>query len=219
FLDEIGEMPLQLQPKLLRVLDDGSFIPMGESREKRVDVRILAATNVDLQAKIAAGEFREDLYFRFAAFTVTVPPIQARPADIPLLANHFLQMFATEMGLETPTLGDEALSALEAYHFPGNVRELKNIIERALIESGGGEIQAQHLHFFHLASAAPTQRLPTDSSGEDDASSLPLNLKQAEAMLIQRALEQTDGRMTEAAKRLGIGRKTLYRKLRNGRDS
>ena len=212
FLDEIGEMPLQLQVKLLRVLEDGSFVPLGGTSEKSVDVRILAATNVDIQAKIAEGGFREDLYFRFAAFTVAVPPLRERPTDIPLLVNHFLQMFATEMAIETPVLNDEALSALMDYAFPGNVRELKNIIERALIESGGREICPEHLHFTQLRESAAAT-LPTGDSEVNHIKSLPLNLQQTEAILIQRALEQTNGNISEAARLLGIGRQTLYRKL------
>jgi transcriptional regulator with PAS, ATPase and Fis domain len=212
FLDEIGEMPLPLQVKLLRVLEDGSILPLGGTAEKRVDVRILAATNVDIQVKISAGKFREDLYFRLAAFIVTIPPLRERPGDIPLLANHFLKLFATEMAIETPALSDEALSTLTAYAFPGNVRELKNIIERALIESGGGDIHPEHLHFTQLRGA--TVPPPADSVEVNHAAkSLPLNLQQAEALLIQRALEQTNGNISEAARLLGIGRQTLYRKL------
>jgi len=203
FLDEIGEMPPELQVKLLRVLQDGSFVSLGGDSEKHVDVRILAATNADLQAKIAEGAFREDLYFRLATFTVSVPPLRERPADIPLLVNHFLQMFATEMAIEMPTLSSEALSALMDYAFPGNVRELKNIIERALIESGGSEIQPKHLHF-----------LPDTTSTKDKSSlEIPLNLQQAEVFLIKRVLTQAGGNISEAARLLGIARPTLYRKL------
>jgi len=212
FLDEIGEMPLELQVKLLRVLEDGSFVPLGGTGEKRVDVRILAATNADLQTKIAEGGFREDFYFRLAAFTVSVPPLRERPADIPLLVNHFLQMFATEMAIETPTLSDETLSALKSYAFFGNVRELKNIIERALIESGGREIRPEHLHFTRLRESAVAPLPPADSE-VDHTKSLPLDLQQAEVILIQRALEQANGNKTEAAQLLGITRKTLYNKM------
>jgi len=150
FLDEIGDMPLQLQPKLLRVLDDGCIVPLGGTGEKHVEVRILAATNVDLQAKIADGTFRNDLYFRLARFTVIVPTLRERKEDIPLLTAHFLNLFATEMGIENPTISPEASSILESYHFPGNVRELKNIIEHALILSGRSEIQPEHLHFLQF---------------------------------------------------------------------
>jgi len=211
FLDEIGDMPLELQAKLLRVLEDGCIIPVGGTREKRVDVRILAATNVDIQPKIAEGAFRSDLYFRLAGFTVVAPPLRNRKEDIPLLAYHFLRMFATEMGKEMPPLSPEALEALEVYHFPGNVRELKNIIERALIESGGAEIQPKHLYFIHIGAVSTTL---TGASGVEAAAlELPLNLQQAEAFLIKRALAQTNGNMAAAARLLGINRTKLYRKI------
>ena len=211
FLDEIGDMPLDLQAKLLRVLDDGCVIPVGGTREKHVDVRILAATNTDLQTKIAAGEFRSDLYFRLAGFTVVAPPLRDRKEDIPLLAHHFLKMFATEMGIQMPVLSLDALEVLESYHFPGNVRELKNIIERALIESGGAEIQPKHLCFIH---ASPTSTRPTGTEiSTDMALELPLNIQQAEAILIKRALAETEGNMSKAAQLLGINRTKLYRKI------
>ncbi len=213
FLDEIGEMPLPLQAKLLRVLEDGSFVPLSGTREKRVDVRILAATNVNLATKISAREFREDLYFRLAGFTVTVPPLREHPADIPLLVNHFLSMFATEMGIGTPMFSSEARSALMAYAFPGNVRELKNLIERALIESEGVEIREEHLHFTRRSLSTSALGQPDDSAGINDAASLPLNLQQAETILIQRALEQAKGNKTLAAQLLGISRRSLYNKM------
>jgi DNA-binding NtrC family response regulator len=147
FLDEIGDMPLELQAKLLRVLEDGLIVPIGAAKEKRVAVRVLAGTNVDLQAEVEAGKFRKDLYFRLAGFTIDVPPLRERREDVPLLANHFLRRLASEMGMAEPRLSAEAIAALEQYDFPGNVRELKNLIERSLIESGGGEVRAEHLHF------------------------------------------------------------------------
>jgi len=145
FLDEIGDMPLELQPKLLRVIEYGSFVPVGSDREKHVDVRILAATNQNLREKIAEGAFRNDLYFRLEGFTVTVPPLRKRKEDIPLLTEHFLKMFTEEMRISKPTLSFEAKKALEEYHFPGNVRELKNTIESALIKSAGLVIKPEHL--------------------------------------------------------------------------
>jgi len=158
FLDEIGDMPMELQPKLLRVIEDGCITPVGGGSEKRVDVRILAATNADLTQRIAEGRFREDLYHRLARFFVQVPPLRERKEDIPLLIEHFLSMFATEMGITPPALSPEAMMALEAYHFPGNVRELKNIIEHALILSGSSEIKLEHLHFMPFASSAMINR-------------------------------------------------------------
>ncbi len=170
FLDEIGDMPIDLQAKLLRVLDDGGFTPIGSDEEKHVDVRVLAATNTDLQTKIANGAFREDLYYRLARFTVTVPPLRERKADIPPLVAHFLQMLAAEMGIgrglegtqgwkdDVVCLSPEALEALMNYDFPGNVRELKNIIEGALIKSSGGPIRVEHLsHLGEGATAPPVE--------------------------------------------------------------
>jgi len=128
FLDEIGDMPLELQTKLLRVLEDGSFAPVGSNIQKQVDVRILAATNANLQNKIAVGTFRSDLFYRLAGYTVDVPPLRDRKEDIPLLTSHFLSLLTAEMGREKVTLTPEALEALKEHGFPGNIRELKNII-------------------------------------------------------------------------------------------
>lgn len=213
FLDEIGDMPLELQAKLLRVLDDGYVTPVGGTRKKHVDVRVLAATNANLQAKVAEGTFREDLYHRLAGFTVTVPPLRERKEDIPLLAEHFLDLFATddEMGIHKPNLSQEALSALESYSFPGNVRELKNIIARALLESDGKEIQPEHLHF--VSTVAPPSTSTAKRTSEAEASEIPLNLNEAEAYLIKRALRITGDNISEAARLLGISRKRIYRKL------
>jgi DNA-binding NtrC family response regulator len=149
FLDEIGDMSLDLQAKLLRVLEDGSVLPLGARSEKHVDVRVVAATNVDLQTRMAEGRFRQDLYYRLCVLTVAVPPLRDHPEDIPLLTDHFLDLCATDMGMEAPELSTEALEALMAYSFPGNVRELKNVIQHALFASGGGTIQPTHLHLAH----------------------------------------------------------------------
>jgi DNA-binding NtrC family response regulator len=169
FLDEIGDMPLELQPKLLRAIETGRIMPVGSTRERQVDVRIIAATNQDLEAKIADGTFRRDLYFRLARFTVMVPPLRERREDIPILAEHFLRMFAMEMGIKQPVLSPEALKALMSYHFPGNVRELKNIIEHALIKSGGSVILPQHLRFI---SAGITFEIGFSPSGREQVKEL-----------------------------------------------
>lgn len=213
FLDEIGDMPLILQAKLLRVLEDGIVTPVGSANGKAVDVRILAATNVDLHAKIAAGTFRQDLYFRLARFTVVTPPLRERREDVALLAAHFLNLFATEMGIKAPRLSAAALAALENYHFPGNVRELKNVIERSLIESGGGEIQSAHLHLIPAGGEAGSSAKQNRAAAVAD---LPLNLEQAENLLIQRALAQTNGNIAEAARLLGVHRTRIYRKIAQG---
>ena len=211
FLDEIGDMPLALQAKLLRVLEDAMVTPVGSSDAVKVDVRVIAASNARLEERIAAGAFREDLYFRLARFTVTTSPLRDRTEDIPLLAFHFLRLFAAEMGIKAPLLSQEALDALKAYHYPGNVRELKNIIECALIESGANVILPRHLRFVHRPPALPARRAQSHI-----ADSLPLNLAEAEDILIQRAMEKTGGNIASAARLLGVHRTRIYRKLALG---
>jgi DNA-binding NtrC family response regulator len=218
FLDEIGDMSPLLQAKLLRALEDGKITPLGSGREKQVNVRIVAATNADLETKIATSQFRQDLYFRLAQFTVQLPPLRVRADDVPLLAAHFLSLFAADMGMKTPHLTSAALDALRVYAFPGNVRELKNIIERALIESGGDAIGPEHLKLsapvsvsinkIEIGGPAPAKSPP--AGAVDD---LPLRLDAAEELLIRRALAETGGNVAEAARRLGINRTRIYRRL------
>ncbi len=210
FLDEIGDMPAALQAKLLRVLEDGEVTPVGAMQPRKVDVRVLAATNATLPAKIADGTFRQDLFFRLARFTVETPPLRERPEDIAVLAAHFLGLFAAEMGRPSPTLTPEARAVLETHPFPGNVRELKNAIERALILSGGGPIRREHLQLLGAPGATPVRELPALRVASAD---LPLNLDDAEQALIQRALEQTSGNVAEAARLLGVNRSRIYRRF------
>jgi DNA-binding NtrC family response regulator len=225
FLDEIGDMSPLLQAKLLRVLEDGKVTALGSTRERQVSVRIVAATNADLEARIAQGAFRQDLYFRLAGFTVHLPPLRDRRDDVPPLATHFLRLFATEMGMRPPPMSAAAVDALSAYHFPGNVRELKNVIERALIESGGAAIRPEHLKLApgsgtttnsppspppNAAAAAAAATVPV-TDGPADA--LPLRLDAAEDLLIRRALAETNGNVAEAARRLGINRTRIYRRM------
>jgi len=145
FLDEMGEMPLLWQTKLLRILEDGLLTPVGGSQSRAVDVRIIAATNADLMAKKADGTFRKDLYYRLNGYTLAVPPLREHKEDITPLVTHFLDQFAQEMGHKKTVLTSSTLAILENYHFPGNVRELKNIVEHALIRSGGSAIKPHHL--------------------------------------------------------------------------
>ena len=160
FLDEIGEMPKLLQPKLLRVLEDGVVNPVGSSRHIPVRLRVIAASNINFHERMAQGAFREDLYFRLARFTVKLPPLRERREDIPELAEHFLRLFAKEMNRPAPSLSPAAMSALANHYFRGNVRELKNLIERGMIESGDKVIQLEHLLLFE----DPLQSTPTEST-------------------------------------------------------
>jgi DNA-binding NtrC family response regulator len=213
FLDEVGEMPLALQAKLLRVLESGAFLPVGADREVESDARVVAATNADLERKIADGQFRQDLYYRLARFTVRTPPLRERREDVPLLAEHFLRMFALEMTRTPPTLSGAAVRALQEYGFPGNVRELKNVIERALIECGGREIQPEHLSLPTQAPVADARAaIPT---GVDE---LPMNFQAAERFLIERALGLSNGNVAVAARMLGIPRMRIYRRITGARD-
>lgn len=205
FLDEIGDMPLRLQAKLLRVLEDGEVRPVGSQRAIKTDVRVVAATNVDLQQKISEGNFRADLFYRLARFQVELPPLRQRRPDILVLAQHFLALFAREMGVRTPDISPAAQQALQDYHFPGNVRELKNLIERALILSSGKVLQPEHLQFQVFS---PSE---AESSRVTNLPPLPFNLREAEQILMRRALESAAGNITEAARMLGVHRSKLYR--------
>jgi len=195
----------------LRVLEDGLITPVGATQSRKVDVRIIAATNADLAARIEGGSFRQDLFFRLARFQVETTPLRQRISDVPLLASHFLRIFAAEMGIKAPTLTQDAVAILKGYDFPGNVRELRNIIERALIESSGAAIQPSHLHL--LRRHAPPANHNGRGLKSDFAASLPLNLAEAEDILIQRALQETNGNIADAARLLGVHRTRIYRKL------
>jgi DNA-binding NtrC family response regulator len=202
FLDEIGDMPAALQAKLLRVLEDGEVTPVGSTKSRRVDVRVLSATNADLAAKITAGEFRQDLFYRLARYTVQTPPLRERRDDLPLLARHFLQVFATEMGCEPPPITPGAMDRLRSHAFPGNIRELKNVMERALILGGGKPVRDEHLQLLELTASPTAQDAPED-----------FDLESVEHTLIQRALEQTRGNVAEAARLLNVSRSRIYRKF------
>lgn len=216
FLDEIGDMPSALQAKLLRVLEDGEVTPVGATRSVRVDVRVVSATNADLPAKIALGEFRQDLYYRLARYTVETTPLRDRREDLPQLATHFLKILAAEMGSVPPVLDEGALRALQAHPFPGNVRELKNVMERALILSGGRTVRKEHLQLLPASqthSPAPQGAPARLSPGALSSEPVPLNLEAAEHTLIQRALAQTGGNVSEAARLLNVNRSRIYRRM------
>jgi formate hydrogenlyase transcriptional activator len=202
FLDEIGEMPLELQPKLLRVLQEQEFERLGSSRTQKVDVRMITATNQDLLSRIEEGEFRCDLYYRLNVFPIRIPPLRERKDDIPLLANHFAQKFALKMGKEIGAIEKESLNSLLDYDYPGNVRELENLIERAVIISPDGVLRVE---FLEPANESKTHNSVNTRTLED-----------FERRFILQTLSETGwliGGVNGAAKRLGLKRTTLISKM------
>jgi DNA-binding NtrC family response regulator len=200
-LDEIGELPLDVQPKLLRVLENGDYERVGESVTRRADARIIACTNRNLEKEVAAGNFREDLFWRLNVFHVHVPPLRERAADIPEL----VRLFLARAGKERARLSPATQALLAAYPWPGNVRELANVIERAAILSLGAVILPEHLPE-KLRGCAPAAPPQTDAPV--------VNVEEAERRAIREALRTTNGNRTEAAKLLGISRRTLFYRLK-----
>ncbi|MGM0786332.1 MAG: sigma-54-dependent transcriptional regulator [Thermodesulfobacteriota bacterium] len=217
-LDEIGEMPYSLQSKLLRVLQDGTFRPVGGSKEHQVDVRVICATNQELEGKMASGHFRQDLYYRLETFSITVPPLRERKDDIPLLAAHFLNRYCLQMGKEIEGLTTEALDLLNQYSFPGNVRELQNIIERAVTFCHGSRLDVEHLptrirQFASASFQAPSESSDSMISGMLQENEILPTLQELEKRYIEHVVEKTDGNKRRAAAILGVSRRTLYRHL------
>jgi two-component system, NtrC family, response regulator AtoC len=212
FLDEIGETSAALQAKLLRVLQEHALVRVGGEQQVSVDVRVIAATNRDLGVAVASGAFREDLYYRLAVFPIQIPPLRERRADILPLAEHFLALLSRGASRTPPSLSREARELLQAHRFPGNVRELENVIERALILSGGGPISPEELG---LGSA------PRTVDGDVGAAAIPGadggagTLKEMERRAILAALEAEDGNRRRAARRLGIALRTLQYKIKD----
>jgi DNA-binding NtrC family response regulator len=202
FLDEVGELPLHVQAKLLRALQQREVRPVGGSEAVPVDIRVIAATNRDLAARVEEGAFRLDLFYRLNVVRVDVPPLRERMEDVPLLAAHFLAKHA-RAGEPPASLAPEALEKLLGYGWPGNVRELENAIEASLALARGPLLRA-----VDLATPAPAGREPAPA-----ADSLPLDLDAYERCALERALRECGGDASVAARRLGIGRSTLYRKL------
>jgi two-component system response regulator HydG len=206
FFDEIGELPLDLQAKLLRALQEKEIRPVGSTRSLPIDVRVLAATNRDLGAAVQAGTFRKDLYFRLNVLTLRLPPLRERKQDIPLLVTHFLEVIGQASGLER-NLSDEALRMMLAYDWPGNVRELENCLERACAISSGPV-----LHVLDLPTTLQNAQTPGSENAAAGPSIVPM--AELERRAILQALEQVHGDKLLAARLLGIGKTTLYRKLK-----
>jgi len=206
FLDEVGELPASTQAKLLRVLEHRRIVRVGGTAEISVDVRLICATNRDLEVEVRRGRFREDLYFRISAFVIPVPPLRDRRGEIPMLAAQFARELATELGYASGSVTEEALAILSAHDWPGNVRELRNVIERAVVMSGSGKIEPDHL---------PDRVRERASRGGAAPALGPLDVRQRVAVVerdaVVQALEANKGNQTQAARQLGISRFALIR--------
>jgi len=208
FLDEIGELPLSLQVKLLRVLQDREFERVGGDKTLRVDVRLVAATNRNLEEMVAAGTFRSDLYYRLNVVNLFVPPLRQRPTDVPLLATHFLRKYTAEHGREIDGFDDHALAIMQRYSWPGNVRELSNAIERAVVMSTGSTIFAEDLPAPIVQ--ATRQAPPSEDPGQRSLKEL---VRGFETRVIVQSLEKNKGNRSRTASELGISRRALLYKL------
>ncbi|MET0463481.1 MAG: sigma-54 dependent transcriptional regulator [Chitinophagaceae bacterium] len=199
FLDEIGEMNIDLQAKMLRVLENGEYIKLGDTKISRTNVRIIAATNRNLEKEIAEGHFRPDLFYRLNVFTIDLPSLNERREDIPLLVKYFLDQFSEKTNKTGLIVSSSAMQLLQSYFWKGNIRELKNVLERAVILVDGNEILPEHL--------------PYDIQQQNAAPHLQLSLAAVEKQHIQKILEHTNGNKAKAARLLEIGLATLYRKM------
>jgi len=222
FLDEVGDLPMEVQIKLLRTLQEREFERVGGAETIKVDVRVVSATNRNLEKMIEEGEFREDLYYRLNVFPINLPPLRDRLDDLPVLVAHFVAKFARSMGASPSAASPEAIQKLREYNWPGNVRELENIIERATILAKGSPLAAQHLDFGRRAqpsSSGPTQSGPVPvvavaPAAAEDGKSLAERLLDSERKEIIAAVEKSRGNIASAARTLGINRSTLYYRLR-----
>jgi DNA-binding NtrC family response regulator len=222
FLDEIGDLPLDVQPKLLRFLEQQEIMPIGETKPQKVDVRVLAATNADLEQRVAEGKFREDLYYRLSVIRILVPPLRERREEIPHLSTYFLREASERLGKPDIHLSSESLDAFSQYWWPGNVRQLKNEIQRAVaLSAPGGIVEPSHLSPEISHNGLPSmssQAAPARSSRS--APDLASAVEQVERDMIQTALDRAGGNISETARLLGLTRRGLYLKLRRlGLDS
>ncbi|MGZ5008309.1 MAG: sigma-54 interaction domain-containing protein [Methylobacter sp.] len=205
FLDEINSLPLSVQVKLLRFIEAGEYLPVGSVKMHKADVRIIAASNSNLDKQVSAGRFREDLYFRLNVVPLLLPPLRERPRDIKLLIDYFFGYFANKYSVRTPSINIEALEALQRYHWPGNVRELRNLCEKLTVlrlrrTIGLNDLPREYLEIQNKAGTASLFDLP--SAG--------VNWPELEVSLIRQAMEKTNGKYREASLLLGMSRDTLY---------
>jgi transcriptional regulator with GAF, ATPase, and Fis domain len=214
FLDEIGDLPVEMQPKLLRVLQEGEYERVGDDRTRQVDVRVIAATNHQLADEVRASRFREDLFYRLNVFPLELPPLRARKDDIPLLASHTIAKTAKRHRLQEPQLTSEDIERLQRYHWPGNVRELQNVIERAVILSKGGALR---LDLALLGASSTNDSVTQHDRSSDDRVLTDRECRDFERTNVMKALERSDGRIYGrggAAELLEINPATLASRLR-----
>lgn len=209
FLDEIGDMPLGLQGKLLRVLQQKEFSPLGSNEVRKLDVRVVAATNRDLERMVQEGTFREDLYYRLNVISITMPALRDRREDIPLLSGHFLRRFEKEQNRERITVSPEAMAILMEYDYPGNVRQLANILEYAVILSGNGRIETGD-----LPDAVRGGRKVAEAPVPLEGQLANKTIREVEELMIREALKRNNGRREQTAQELGISMRGLYNKIR-----
>ena len=213
FLDEVGEMDMSLQTKVLRALQEGEIDRVGGTNPVKVDIRVIAASNRDLEAAAAGHSFREDLFYRLSVFPITIPPLRERKDDVPLLAEHFIAKYSAEMNTPHKNISQSAMDVLKSYHWKGNVRELENVIERAMILCEGDTITQEHLRLVPSTSPeAMLMNIPMEGTLEDAAGTA---LRAVETLRIRKALEGTHGNKTRAAEILKVSYKTLLTKIKD----
>ncbi len=210
FLDEIGDMPLDIQAKVLRVLEEKKVRRIGEKEERQVNFRIVAATNRDLAESIRAGGFRKDLYYRLEEYPIYLPPLRDRQDDVILLAQHFLDEYCLDNNVDQLSFTEEVIKALKDHHWPGNIRELKNVVRRAAIRETGSAIQS--ITFSNIEDEAPSLKKFMQKAGSATDTIIPF--EQMEKDAIENAYRSTEENIVRAAKLLGISRATMYRKLK-----
>lgn len=209
FLDEIGDVPLAIQVKLLRVLQEREFERLGSNKTRHIDVRVVAATNVDLRRALEEGTFREDLYYRLNVLPINIPPLRERRDDIPYLADHFIRKHAAELGTAELPISAEAADKLMAYHWPGNVRELENVVERSLVLAMGSRLEAADIRL----DMAPRSRTAAPVSGDPLFLPEGMTLDQYEDAIIREAMRRAQGNKSHAARLLGLTRNALRYRL------
>jgi DNA-binding NtrC family response regulator len=219
FLDEIGDLPLDIQPKLLRFLEQGEIMPVGETRPQAVDVRVLAATNADLEQRVSEGKFREDLYYRLSVIRIQVPPLRERREEVPHLSTFFLRDACERLGKPDVHLSSGTLDLFARYWWPGNARQLRNEIQRAVaMSSPGGTIEPEHLSADltapERAPGGPVEARPFVASDSLSPGNLAAAVENVERHLIAATLDRTRGNISESARVLGLTRRGLYLKMR-----